>query len=180
MAKHYLKHQDRELEADVREGVDGFEIVLEGQSFSGTLQRLGQTPRYLMRVGETLFDVLATETKQGFRIQIGGVDYEIETSKPTRARSRKEDSSDFMENGRWVLQSPLTGAVVETRVEVGASVEPGNVLMVVEAMKMQNELRSRVRGRVASVLVSQGQRVETGMRLIEVEAAAEPDAESSS
>jgi biotin carboxyl carrier protein len=58
--------------------------------------------------------------------------------------------------------------VVEARVEAGDRVERGDVLIVVEAMKMLNELRSRVPGVIGQVLVTQGQRVELGEALIEV------------
>jgi biotin carboxyl carrier protein len=121
--------------------------------------------------------VLVSEGPRSVRIYIDGHEFEVETVRPIRGRERKSKATDFMEEGRWVLQSPLTGSVVEARVSVGDKVEPGAILMVVEAMKMQNELRSRVAGRVAAVHVSPGQLVEGGMRLIEIEAESEPEGE---
>jgi glutaconyl-CoA/methylmalonyl-CoA decarboxylase subunit gamma len=125
-------------------------------------------------IAERAVEVLAREVPRGFQVQIEGVQFDIETERPSRSRSRKSDSSDFMEDGRWVLLSPLTGAVVDIRVQAGDLVKTGTVLMVVEAMKMQNDLLSRVSGKVAAVHAASGQHVEAGMRLIEIEAAAEP------
>ena len=64
------------------------------------------------------------------------------------------------------LRAPLTGVVIEVRVAVGDVVAQGDVLMVVEAMKMLNELRARVAGEVESVLVEVRDRVELGADLL--------------
>lgn len=174
MAKHFLKLGERELEAEVQER-DGLtvDVRIGDRTYSASLSRLGDSPRYLLRIGDQITEVVARETSKGFLVHVSGTDFEVETTRPSRARQRREeDATDFMEDGRWVLQSPLTGSVVDIRVEAGSVVAAGDVLLVVEAMKMQNELRSRVAGRVAAVHVSQGQRVERGLRLIEIEAEA--------
>jgi biotin carboxyl carrier protein len=62
----------------------------------------------------------------------------------------------------------MTGSVIEIRVREGERVEAGAVLLVLEAMKMQNELRARVGGVVEAVHVSLGQRVEAASVLLEV------------
>ena len=58
--------------------------------------------------------------------------------------------------------------VIEVRVASGDAVERGAVLIVVEAMKMLNELKSRVDGTVSAVPVEAGQRVEIGTTLVEI------------
>jgi biotin carboxyl carrier protein len=172
LAKHFLKLGERELEAEVQEGEGPtLQVSIGDRRYSASLTRLGDSPRYLLQLGDRITEVVARETAKGFLVHINGTDFEVETARPSRARQRREeDATDFMEDGRWVLQSPLTGSVVDIRVEAGSVVAAGDVLLVVEAMKMQNELRSRVAGRVAAVHVSQGQRVERGLRLIEIEA----------
>jgi biotin carboxyl carrier protein len=111
------------------------------------------------------------EENQVFNVQIMGRTYEVETSRG-RGRRREEERNQF-ENGKWTLRSPLTGVVVEIRVAPGEEVEQGRVLMVVEAMKMLNELRSRVAGTIASVFVAERDRVDTGAPLLEIR---EPEA----
>jgi acetyl-CoA carboxylase biotin carboxyl carrier protein len=56
-------------------------------------------------------------------------------------------------------------------VEVGANVRKGQVLCIVEAMKLMNEIEAEVAGRVAEVLVENGQPVEFGQALFRIEAA---------
>jgi pyruvate carboxylase subunit B len=114
---------------------------------------------------DRLVEVLVTEESTAFNVQIGGRPYEVETVR--RSRRRGEDTDQFVD-GKWRLIAPLTGVVVEVRVSQSDTVERGTVLMVVEAMKMLNELKSRVEGTVSAIPVEAGQRVEIGTTLVEV------------
>ena len=129
------------------------------------LQRLGDSPRYVLTLGNRLLEILVAEEAQGFSVQIGGRAYDIET---VRGRGRPRSEQEQFENGKWALIAPLTGVVAEVRVAAGDSVAQNDVLLIVEAMKMLNELRSRVAGKVTAVHVSGKDRVEIGTRLIEV------------
>jgi biotin carboxyl carrier protein len=76
------------------------------------------------------------------------------------------ESLDIDDGGEWVLKSPMAGVVQDIRVKADDEVEQGQVLIIVEAMKMQNELHARRAGTVKAVYVSVGQRVEQGTPLI--------------
>ena len=102
-----------------------------------------------LRLDNRLVEVLVSEEPQAFNLQIGGQAYAIETVR-RRAGARREEADQFVD-GRWVLRAPLTGVVTEARVAAGDIVAQGDVLMVVEAMKMLNELRARVPGRISAV-----------------------------
>lgn len=128
------------------------------------MQRIGASPRYVLMLGDRILEVLVEEEAQGFNLQIGGATYEIETVRG-RGRRRTGDTDSF-ENGAWTLHAPLTGVVIDIRVQAGDVVAQGDLLMVVEAMKMLNELRARVTGEVSSVLVELRDRVEIGANLL--------------
>ena len=66
--------------------------------------------------------------------------------------------------------APMPGLVLSVRVEPGSEVEPGDPLLVLEAMKMENELRAERTGRVKAVRVSPGDAVSKQQVLIEFEA----------
>ena len=70
------------------------------------------------------------------------------------------------EAGEWMLTSPMAGVVLEVLVQPGDEVKAGQVIMVVEAMKMQNDLHARRDGTVKAVFVSAGQRVQQGEDLL--------------
>ena len=67
-----------------------------------------------------------------------------------------------------VVKAPMPGLVVRVEVEPGQAVEAGDGLVVVEAMKMENELRASSRGVVEQIHVSAGQRVEKGAPLVTI------------
>jgi biotin carboxyl carrier protein len=120
----------------------------------------------VLLIDNRLVEVLAQDAAQGFNVQISGRSYEVETTR--RGARRREQQDDQFVEGKWQLRAPLTGVVTEVRVAAGHVVERGDVLLVVEAMKMLNELRARVPGVVASVAVSEKDRVEIGTVLVVV------------
>lgn len=166
MARYFLRLGDREVEAELEETAEGLRVNLDGEWHNVSLQRLGDGPRYVLVMDNRLIEVLVSETPQSFDVQIAGNTYEVETVRHRRGGGREE--SDQFVDGKWILRAPLTGVVVEARVTEGDSVASGDILMVVEAMKMLNELRARVGGVIASVNAGEGDRVEIGTALVEI------------
>ena len=70
--------------------------------------------------------------------------------------------------GGGVLSSPMPGKIVKLLVKAGDPVQEGQTLLVMEAMKMQNELKTTIAGTVTTVHVQEGATVETGTVLITV------------
>lgn len=68
------------------------------------------------------------------------------------------------------IVAPMPGLVLSVRVEAGTEVEPGDPLLVLEAMKMENELRAERAGRIKAVRVAPGDAVSKQQVLIEFEA----------
>lgn len=73
-----------------------------------------------------------------------------------------------------VLKAPIAGRVVKVLVEAGHQAEAGEVLVILEAMKMENEIKCTRGGVVASVHVADGDSVETGAKLVSLAPAIEP------
>ncbi len=167
MARYFLRLGDREVEAELEETPDGLRVNLDNEWHNVRLQRLGDGPRYVLVMDDRLIEVLVSESPQAFDVQIGGHTYEVETVR-RRQGARREEADQFV-GGRWILRAPLTGVVTEVRVSPGDVVAQGAVLMVVEAMKMLNELRARVPGVIGAVNGEQGDRVEIGTALVEVQ-----------
>lgn len=72
-------------------------------------------------------------------------------------------------SARVEVTSPLPGAVLEVKVSAGQEVSPGQVLVILEAMKMENEIIAPRAGRVAEVAVTPGQSVSAGDLLVSIE-----------
>jgi biotin carboxyl carrier protein len=102
-----------------------------------------------------------------FQVTLRGRTFKVDISDPKKLRAgqnsqhRHHDSSDIV--------APMPGKVVRVLVEVGAEVEAGQGVLVVEAMKMQNEMKSLQGGKVVSIRVAQGDTVNAGDVLAVVE-----------
>jgi glutaconyl-CoA/methylmalonyl-CoA decarboxylase subunit gamma len=72
--------------------------------------------------------------------------------------------------GETLVKSPMPGRIIKLMVAKGDTVAPGDPLVVVEAMKMENEVRAKAAGRIAEVFVSVGATVEANGKLLRFEA----------
>ncbi len=169
MASTYrLKLGEEERELEVEESGDGFRVRLGKKWHPVELERVGETARYSLLLDHHPYDVFAEEGPQGYHIVIGSRLFAVNVLGPVRGRRaegpvEREAPTDA---GEWVLTSPMTGIVQEVLVKPGDEVEAGQVVMVIEAMKMQNDLHARRAGTVKAVYASAGQRVEQGAPLL--------------
>ena len=65
--------------------------------------------------------------------------------------------------------APLPGTIVEILVQPGDDVKDGQAVVILEAMKMENEIQAECSGRVVSVNVAEGDKVRIGLELIKIE-----------
>lgn len=98
-----------------------------------------------------------------YAVRIGSVQYRVAVRDP---RARRRASAASVAAGPEVLTAPMPSKVVKLLVREGEQVADGQGLLVMEAMKMQNELRAPRAGRVERIHVSEGSGVETGAPLV--------------
>lgn len=146
----------------------------------------GADGRYRVKLGERELDVDARLTPQGihwllvghrsyvadvatqdgaFVVQVGGETYAIEIEEATRHAIRTRGGA-AAGGGAQTLVAPLPGRITHVAVAPGDRVAVGDALLVIEAMKMENEFRAAAAGTVAEVRVSAGQAVNAGDVLV--------------
>ena len=108
-----------------------------------------------------------TAAKGTFDVGIRGRSYAVTIVDPKRLRSGQ--NSDRHHHGVAEILAPMPGKVVRVRLEAGATVEKGSGVVVVEAMKMQNEMKSPREGVVVSIRVKPGDTVNAGDVLAVIE-----------
>ena len=132
-----------------------------------------------------LIKTVKEEGISGLAIEENGVKYEVQSSGgqiiahppvPVAAAPAAQPaaaSADKEEEGLTAIVSPMVGTFYRSPspeagafVEVGDQVEPGKTVCIVEAMKLFNEIEAEIRGKVAKVLVENGQPVEYGQKLM--------------
>ncbi len=115
-----------------------------------------------------LVDLVSKDWKEG-RFVVSAIGEQVEM----RVRDELEAVADQVSGagkseGEFELKAPMPGIVLRSLVETGDSVERGQGLVVLEAMKMQNELTSELEGVVHEILVEPGQMIEAGALLARV------------
>ena len=151
--------------SEVRIGAD--RIALDGSEYRAGLLRFEGSPCYLLDVeGEKLPLVLESSGKGKWIVSIRGDRYEVEVIDERLERARRTASGARSHTTPQVLTAPMPGLVVRIPIEPGQQVETGTSLVVLEAMKMENELKAAAPATVERIEVRPGQPVEKGDVLV--------------
>lgn len=119
-----------------------------------------------VRIGNKAYEVKCERVGSEMHLWVGSVRFSAEVRDPRSLRGRVRAGDD---RGPKKLTAPMPGKVVRVLVSQGAEVEAGTGVLVVEAMKMQNEVKSPKKGRVQKILATEGSAVNAGDVLAIVE-----------
>ncbi len=169
MAAKYLVRLGAEVkEVEVEEGESGLRVRVNGEWHETRLEQVGQSSLYALVIDDHPHELFAVERAGGYDLVLGSDRYAVAVGASGRWPSGPlgQQLTERVEVGGWVVLSPMTGVVFEVYVKPGDGVKEGDVLMVIEAMKMNNELRAQRAGVVQEVYVTKGERVEEGSSLL--------------
>ncbi len=165
--KYRVEVGGRAVEVDLDTAADGpVHATVDGRPCEAEVASSGDLLR--LRVGEALLD-LVVERRPGRESEIvlhgrgGTVSTRVQGDRDLAAAREGGASS-----GPLAIRAPMPGRVVAVLVTAGSVVVAGAPVVVVEAMKMENELRSPSAGTVLSIRVAPGQNVEAGEELIRI------------
>lgn len=153
---------------DIEVDVDGERVTVAGRSLTASLRSAAGTPvRQLLLDGRS--EAMAVEPAGSGRWAITrrGERSELEVIDERTRHIRGLTSGADRVRGPTVLRAPMPGLVVRVQVEAGQPVAAGVGVVVLEAMKMENELRVPAAGTVRAVRVRAGEAVEKGQVLVE-------------
>lgn len=119
-----------------------------------------------LRLGNAAYEVKCERVGSELHLWVGSARFAAEVRDPRSLRSRVRAADD---QGPRKLTAPMPGKVVRVLVAEGAEVDAGAGVLVVEAMKMQNEIKSPKKGKVQKILANQGAAVNAGDVLAIVE-----------
>jgi pyruvate carboxylase subunit B len=169
--RYFVEVEGRTVIVEV--GADG--VTVDGEGVRAELQRVGGTNvRSLIVDGVSHRLVARRGGSGGWEIHLGGRSHAAEAVDERTRAIREMTGKGGKHSGPRPLKAPMPGLVVKVEVAEGESVLPGQGLVIVEAMKMENELKAEAGGRVSKVRVEPGQAVEKDQVLVEFDA---PDGE---
>jgi pyruvate carboxylase subunit B len=141
------------------------------QPARGELSDIEGSPVRMVRIGTRVYRVV-TKKKQGrgrYSLWVDGYRFEVEALDERTRAIRDLSAANAAPTGPAPVLAPMPGLIVRVNVSQGDVVEAGQGVIVMEAMKMENELRATASGRVKSVEVSPGTAVEKGTLLVALE-----------
>jgi biotin carboxyl carrier protein len=154
----HISGRTRTVELEREAG--GWRATIDGQTLAADVVEIAPNTLSVLLAGQS-HEVCVTPSPDGkLKLQTGAQEFSAEVLDP-RAWSGRRHSGVEAE-GRQQIIAPMPGKVVRVLIKAGDAVEAGQGLLVVEAMKMQNEIRSPKSGTVERVLASEGQAVNSG------------------
>ena len=139
---------------------EGWQARLVGESGTADVAEVAPNTFSVLIEGQS-HEIYVTPSDNGeLKLQTGRFEFTAQVVDPRSWRGRRHGGAEA--EGRQQIVAPMPGKVVRVLVKVGDAVEAGQGLLVVEAMKMQNEIRSPKGGIVDRVLVDEGQAVNAG------------------
>jgi biotin carboxyl carrier protein len=115
------------------------------------------------------FEVELEPEGSGWTVKVGGETFQIEIPGQKATAPRRERRA-LSRASSGVVSSSIPGKVVTVEVEVGQMVQEGDVILILEAMKMQNEVAAPLTGTVVAVTCEVGQNVVANVPLVTIEA----------
>jgi biotin carboxyl carrier protein len=153
--------------------VDGESVSLDGEGvpLRARLDDLSGTPIQLVAIENAVHRVLARrgDRRGQYDLSVDGFRFSVEALDERARAIRELSGASARPAGPAHLAAPMPGLIVRVSVSQGDQVRAGQGLVVMEAMKMENELRAATAGVVRRVLVSPGNAVEKGTLLLEME-----------
>lgn len=164
--KYVVSVEGRPIEVEV----DGERIIVGGQSYHATLGRIPGTPLRQLVLDERPVTLSVEPLGQGrWALSLAGERSEIEVLDERTRHIRALTGTGDQRPKADVLRAPMPGMVVRINARPGDAVTAGAGLVVLEAMKMENELKAGASARVKAVRVNPGEAVEKGQVLLEFE-----------
>lgn len=169
--KLLVRIDSREKSVDIKEAdghfiltIDGRERIIDCRSagHSDYLSLIIDNKSYLVESAPIRFEDGA------YFVNVYGRHYELDVL-DERLLASRQAAAVVMDTGPYVLVAPMPGLILDVRVRVGDTVAAGTPTVIMEAMKMQNELSAEIGGVVKAVHVAPRDTVESQAPLIEIE-----------
>lgn len=151
--------------------VEGETVTVDGHGILAKVDEIDGTPVRIVTIGSEVHRVIVRKgsTRGAYTLWVDGFRFGGEALDERTRTIRDITAVSSKASGPAPVVAPMPGLIVRVNVAVGDSVQAGQGVVVMEAMKMENELRSSAPGTVKSVNVQPGKAVEKGTVLVELE-----------
>ena len=155
--KYITTIDDVDYEVEI---LNDHQVSLNDEVYEINFEEISSDMIYSIIVDGKSYEVNISGDKNEWYVFIRGTMYKAEVIDEREKRLREASGELALSSGEYTLVAPMPGMVVKVSVKVGKKVDKGDVLVILESMKMQNELRSPHKGTIIEVNVQKGDRVE--------------------
>ncbi len=144
------------------------QVKLDDESMEVDFGVIGESGLYLLLVNNESFEALVEQDEDTgmWHVLMRGHMYDADVMDERSLLLRSRKMSMVPETGEVAIRAPMPGLVVAVPVEVGQEIAEGDNLVILESMKMENELKAPRAGRVERVTVGVGDSVERNQTLV--------------
>jgi len=153
-------YADRKHVLELEREAAGWGVILDGRPAAVDVVEISPNILSILLDGQSYEISITPEPNGKLKLQNGSQEFTAEVIDPRTWSGRRHGSVEA--EGRQQIVAPMPGKVVRLLVKAGDRVEAGQGLLVIEAMKMQNEIRSPKSGIVERVLAKESQPVSAG------------------
>lgn len=124
---------------------------------------------YILFKNKKYLAEIIEKNQNKYTVLINGVSYTFTIETPISYKRKRYLDKQKSNSKIEVVEAPMPGKIVDVLVEPGAEVKAGETIIILEAMKMQNEILSTINGKVSKVLVKQNETVNKDDILVEID-----------
>jgi biotin carboxyl carrier protein len=165
---YIVRSGGRDHRLDVRRDTTGLQVRLDGRELRLDLLQV-DPGLYSLLIDGRSYEIDVLELEEALMVLVDGQPFRVEIQDEERQRLRSATARGGVAAGRRLVTAPMPGKVVRLLVRPGQAVRSGDGIIVVEAMKMENELKAPAAGTVREVRVEEGKAVSGGDILVVIE-----------
>jgi len=167
--RYYARVGEREYECTLEEHGGAVHVTVGGQRFRVDLHHIPRSHAYSVLIDGRSYEFAVHEHDEAIELSGGAGVFHVEVEDARTHAARAKTVGARGPQGPRVVKAVMPGIVREVLAVQGQPVEKGQAILILEAMKMQNEVRADQAGTVRTVFVAPGQTVDKGARLVEIE-----------
>jgi biotin carboxyl carrier protein len=148
--------------------LDEKHIIINGKTYEVDFESVSGQPVYSLIVDGKSHESYVQQGDDNWQVLLRGRLYPVTVEDERENRLRAAAGGGVAESGEFHLKAPMPGLVVAIPVEEGQEIKKGQVILILESMKMQNELKSPRDGTIGRIRVKTGESVEQKQTLLSV------------
>ena len=165
---YFARSGGQEHRVDVRRDGERLHVRLDDREFLVDFLRVDPALYSLLIDGRS-YEIDVLESEDALMVLVDGQPFQVEIQEEQQRRLRAAAGKGETKSGKRIVTAPMPGKVVKLLVKPGDAVQPGDGVVVVEAMKMENELQASTAGTVKEIRVEEGKAVSGGEILVVIE-----------